>query len=279
MRKSACCVSGSIRLRRRVLRQVHLLPLAVVSIYRDLISRQPLLTVFAGLLLALALPTAVMLAVDDRTWRDVAIWAKPLKFMLSTAAFAATTAWFVGLLSKDMQRSRLVRGLAWTVVITSSFEVGYISLQASLGDGSHHNVGDPFHAAMFGLMALAAVALTATQALLAWLVARYSPARHTVFGRSVVIGLLLTFVLATASGFLLGGQQPPAGVGLPVVGWHLGQADARPAHFMGVHAHQLIPLAGWLIERYRVSNAGVGLAAFTVLYGIVWALLTRSALA
>jgi hypothetical protein len=48
---------------------------------------------------------------------------------------------------------------------------------------------------------------------------------------------------------------------------------------MGVHTHQLIPLAGWLLERYRVSNAGVGLAAFTVLYGIVWALLTRSALA
>jgi hypothetical protein len=86
-------------------------------------------------------------------------------------------------------------------------------------------------------------------------------------------------VLATASGFLLGNQQPPAGVGLPVVGWHLGQADARPAHFMGVHTHQLIPLAGWLLGRYRVSNAGVGLAAFTVLYGIVWALLTRSALA
>ena len=72
---------------------------------RELLSRQPLLTVFAGLMLALALPTTVMLAVDDRTWRDVAIWAKPLKFMLSTAAFAATTAWFVGLLPRDMRTS------------------------------------------------------------------------------------------------------------------------------------------------------------------------------
>jgi drug/metabolite transporter (DMT)-like permease len=54
---------------------------------RELLSRQPLLTVFAGLMLVLALPTAVMLAVDDRTWRDVAIWAKPLKFMASTALF------------------------------------------------------------------------------------------------------------------------------------------------------------------------------------------------
>lgn len=247
---------------------------AAGRVYRELLSRQPLLTVFAGLMLALALPTAVMLAVDDRTWRDVAIWAKPLKFMLSTAAFAATTAWFVGLLPKDRRTLPLVRSLAWVVVITSTFEVGYTSLQAALGSGSHHNVGDPLHAALFGLMAIAAVGLTATQAVLAWLIVRHSPEHDTVFGRSVVIGLLLTFVLATASGFLLGGQQPPPGVGLPVVGWHLGHADARPAHFVGVHAHQWIPLAGWLLQRFRISHATVWLAALTLTYVISWVLLT-----
>jgi hypothetical protein len=35
------------------------------------------------------------------------------------------------------------------------------------------------------------------------------------------IGLALTFVLSTVSGLPLGGNQPPVGVGLPVVGWHL----------------------------------------------------------
>jgi hypothetical protein len=241
-------------------------------------SRQPLLTTFAVVMLALALPTALLLALDDRTWRDVAIWAKPLKFMLSTAAFAATTAWFVGLLPKGQQTSPVVRRLAWTVMITSAFEVGYISLQAALGDGSHHNVGDPVHAVLFGLMAIAAVCLTATQAVLAWLIARHSPMRETLFARSVVIGLVLTFVLATASGFMLGGQQPPPGVGWPVVGWHMGQADARPAHFLGVHAHQLLPLAGWFLQRYRVSQAGLWLSVLAVTYALIWALLTLWAL-
>ena len=78
---------------------------------RELMSRQPLLTGFAWLMLALAVPTAFLLAFDDRSWRDVAIWAKALKFMLSTAMFAATTAWFVGLLPRTMQRSSMVRGL------------------------------------------------------------------------------------------------------------------------------------------------------------------------
>jgi hypothetical protein len=164
------------------------------------------------------------------------------------------------------------------VVITSTFEVGYISLQAALGQGSHHNMGDPLHAALFGLMAIAAVGLTATQAVLAGLIWRHRLERDSVFVRSVIVGLMLTFALATASGFMLGGQQPPAGTGLPIVGWHLGQADVRPAHFLGVHAHQLIPLAGWLLQQNRVSHAGRWLSAFTVTYLLGWTLLTLWAL-
>ncbi len=259
-------------------RRPHALTRAAVAVYREFMSRQALLTVFGLSMLALALPTVLLLIMDERTWRDVAIWAKPLKFLLSTAVFAATTAWFIGLLPKDMQSSSMVRRLAWTVVITSAFEVGYIGMQAALGEGSHHNIGDPLHAALFGLMAIAAVCLTATQAQLAWLIARHSPSRETIFVRSVVIGLALTFVLATASGFMLGGQQPPAGVGLPIAGWHLGQADARPAHFLGVHAHQLLPLAGWLLERYRVSQPWGWLSTAAVAYTLIWTLLTLWAL-
>jgi len=246
---------------------------AAIRLGRDLMLRQPLLTVFSALMLVLALPTFILLVLDGRLLRDVPIWLKPLKFMLSSAMFAATTAWFIGLLPASIRTSSMVRGLAWTVVITSVFEVGYISLQAALGQGSHHNVSDPMHASLFGLMAIAAVCLTSTQAVLAWLIARHSPLRETLFVRSVVIGLVLTFVLATASGFMLGAQQPPAGVGLPIVGWHLGQADARPAHFLGLHAHQLIPMAGWFLQRYQVPQAGLWLSVLTAAYVSFWTVL------
>jgi hypothetical protein len=245
---------------------------------RELMSRQPLLTVFAVTMLLLAAPTSALLVLDDRTWRDVAIWAKPLKFMLSTAAFAATTAWFVGLLPKSARVTPAVRGLAWVVVITSTFEVGYISLQAALGQGSHHNMGDPLHATLFGLMAFAAVALTATQVVLAGLIWRHNSERNTVYVQSVIVGLVLTFALATASGFLLGGQQPPAGTGLPIVGWHINQADARPAHFLGVHGHQLLPMVGWLLQRSGTTQAGRWLAAFTLIYVLGWGVLMQIAL-
>lgn len=36
--------------------------------YRELMSRQALLTMFAALMLALAIPASVLLLMDDRTW-------------------------------------------------------------------------------------------------------------------------------------------------------------------------------------------------------------------
>ena len=96
--------------------------------------------------------------------------------------------------------------------------------------------------------------------------------------QTVVIGLVMTFLLATVSGFVLGGQQPPAGVGLPIVGWHLGGADARPAHFLGVHAQQLLPLAGLPLQQGRVSHAARWLTAVALGYGLLWALFLARAL-
>jgi hypothetical protein len=136
--------------------------------------------------------------------------------------------------------------------------------------GSHYNTADSWSAALFGLMALAAVGLTASQAWLAfeiWREPRAAPLTVTALG--VIVGLLLTFVLSTVSGFMLGGQQPPPGPGMPLIGWHPTQ-DVRPAHFLGVHAQQFIPLLGLLAERTLGGYAGVGLATAALIYVMAW---------
>jgi hypothetical protein len=93
----------------------------------------------------------------------------------------------------------------------------------------------------------------------------------------VIMGLLLTFVLSTVSGFLLGGKQPPAGEGLPIVGWHL-YKDIRPSHFLGVHAQQFIPLMGIAADRFLGRYATRALAAGSSLYVLAWCLLTQASL-
>lgn len=247
------------------------------------LRRERFLMRYAVLMFALLFATAVLWAVDERVVREVNVWAKPMKFMAATGGLALTTAVFLALLPTHARAQRSVQGMVWVLVLTSAFEVGYITLQGALGNGSHYNVSHPLLALMFGLMALAAVGLTATQGYLAWVVMRNGLTwGQPVFVQSVVWGLALTFVLATVSGFVLGGLQPPPGQGLPLVGWHLSGGDARPAHFMGVHANQLLPLLGLALMRVRGWQPRVAMGllyAGVTLYVLAWTWLSASALA
>lgn len=239
-------------------------------------QRERMLTLYAFIMLTLMIPTLLVAIIDQRSIRDVAIWAKPLKFLASTALFSISTAWFMGLLPVAVRASRTARTIVWMLIITSLFEVVYISIQAALGSASHYNVADKFHAAMFGLMAVAAVLLVATQAMLAWLIFKYTPERPiTPSTWAVIVGLALTFVLSTASGFMLGGKQPPAGVGLMIAGWHLAGGDVRPAHFLGVHAQQIIPFAGLVLQRFVAPYALAAVAVFSIAYLSAWLMLAR----
>ena len=116
--------------------------------------------------------------------------------------------------------------------------------------------------------------LTASQAWLAWEIWKEQRGSGlSVEALGVVIGLVLTFVLSTISGFMLGGHQPPAGQGLPIVGWHL-YKDIRPAHFLGVHAQQWIPVWGLIAATFMGSLAQIGLISGSLLYVLLWGIAT-----
>lgn len=211
---------------------------------------------------------------DARTLREVGIWVKPLKFMAATALFAWTTVWVSHLANPAVTSGSSYAWICVLIITTSLFEVAYITYQASEGAASHYNTSDPWHAFLYGVMALAAVGLTASQGWLAWEIWKESKSGEmSVITWSVVIGLMLTFSLSTVSGFFLGGNQPPAGQGLPIVGWHL-YRDIRPSHFLGVHAQQFIPLLGLLADRFLGNYAIQGLSTGSIFYVISWAVLT-----
>ncbi|NBW48747.1 MAG: hypothetical protein EBR49_01415 [Betaproteobacteria bacterium] len=232
-----------------------------------------------GSLMALALAITYCISLyDSRTLREVGVWIKPMKFMAATAVFAWTTVWLTDLTGGAVANGSAFPWIAALLIVTSLFEVAYITYQGSRGEASHYNTSDPVHALLFGLMGIAAVGLTASQAWLAWEIWKLQDSWTTpVAALGVVVGLLLTFVLATVSGFLLGGNQPPAGQGLPLLGWHL-HKDIRPSHFLGVHAQQFIPLMGLFAERFLGSWAAYGFGVGATLYVVTWALLTWTGL-
>jgi hypothetical protein len=242
------------------------------SPWASLWQREPRLVAFALLMLLLLLPAAIGLGLDDRTLRDVNVWVKPMKFMASVAVLALTTAWFAPMLPDAVRRSRGFSWLVWTLILTGGFEVMYITLQAGLGQASHYNVGDAFHATMYTLMGGAAMVLTATQPWLAWLIWRHGDRRVApAYRQAVLLGLVLTFVLGASVGIMLGGGPPATGAGLPVVGWSRSMGDLRVAHFIGIHAGQMLPLAGFVLARWWPRAALAGVWGVTALWTALWA--------
>ena len=239
----------------------------------EVLRRERTLTLFALFMVLAMVPTLLALGLDERLLRGVSLWAKPLKFMASLSVFALTTAWFIGLLPAAQRQTRALRLVVWTIVIAGTGEVGYICLQAALGQASHYNINDRLHAVMYQLMGAGALSLMLTQLVLAHQIARHArPGLHPAWREAVVLGLLMTFVLGVGSAAALSNAQPPAGAGLPLVGWHLGGGDLRPAHFIGSHAQQLVPLAGALLVRAWPARARLLLWAFAAGYSALWLL-------
>ena len=246
----------------------------ILSNWSALSLASKVLVIYGGLMLVALGLTYLVSLTDIRTIRDVGVWVKPMKFMAATVLFAWTTVWLVTIANTSVGNGQTYIWITTLLIITSLFEVVYITYQGSQGEPSHYNNSDILHMVLFGVMAVAAVGLTATQAWLAWEIWQ----EQKVMGLSVVtlgvlIGLVLTFILSTVSGFMLGGNQPPAGFGLPIVGWHL-YRDIRPSHFLGVHAQQFIPLLGLLVECFAGQYANVGLLAGTAAYISAWLFLT-----
>ena len=124
--------------------------------------------------------------------------------------------------------------------------------------------------------------LSATQPALAWLLLRHAdPARAPAYRLAVLIGLVLTFVLGASVGGLLSAMQPPETAALPVIGWSLAGGDLRPAHFLGIHAQQALPLVGLAVAGWTAATARRTVwavtAAYVLLFGVAlaWGLVGR----
>lgn len=224
-------------------------------------TRTPWLWWVAIACLAASIGSLVMMRIDPTQLNGINIWIKPWKFQISVAIHLLTLGFFGVLLAQSTVNARRLQTISIVAVVSSVFELSYISLQAARGQASHFNNSSTIAEVMYALMGIGAVSLTACAGVLGWWILRERAAGSIDLARTAIgWGLIIGCVLGTASGAYVGGQTShwvggtlsDAG-SLPVVGWSRDGGDLRVAHFFGLHAMQLLALLAWPI--YKLSGA------------------------
>jgi hypothetical protein len=238
----------------------------------ELFDRNRLLFVVTCFNVVLALCFTALMAVDSRTILGRNVWTKPWKFATSIAIFTATMAWILPSLSLTERRERLV---TYIIGGAMTIEIVLISTQAARGVASHFNNSTPLDSTIFAVMGVTITISSIAVAYVLWRIVRTPPDLTRAYLRSIQVGMFV-FVLASFQGWLMVSYDGHSvgvaaeSAGLPLFNWKVTGGDLRIAHFIGLHALQVLPLTGYVVARSnRLSRTESLLAVGTVsvLYG------------
>ena len=226
------------------------------------------LTALSGLLL---IATLIWGQLDQRTLDGVPVWVKPTKFAVSFLVHFATLAIIVALMSPENAELRIVAGVGWVLAAVFVAEMAYLIFQAVQAQHSHFNDTTSFHSMMYSLMGLGAVVLVALPVVIAWLAKddiAFGPATQSGIWWGAIISFVLTVIIGGYLGgngsHFVGDQSNPELV-LPFFGWSTEVGDLRPAHFLSLHALQVLPLIGLWADRADHGITTIWVAGFIYL--------------
>ena len=225
------------------------------------------LTAMGVVMIALLAAAGAGLVFDPREITGAPAWLKPAKFAASIGIYALTLAW-VFMYLREWPRTRRV--VSWITTITLLLEIVIIDVQAWRGTTSHFNVGTVMDGVLFTIMGLAIVVQTAAAVAVAVALWRQRFSDRAL-GWALRLGMTITIVGAMTGGLMtqptraqidnaraghrmtVAGAHtvgaPDGGPGLPGTGWSRQHGDLRVAHFLGLHALQMLPLATVLFVR------------------------------
>jgi hypothetical protein len=264
-----------------------------VLVLKRLWQTSPELTATALLMLAALAGAGIGLVLDPRTITGAPAWLKPAKFAASIAIYSLTLAWIFTLLP-DWRRTRRIVG--WVTAVTLVLEMIIISAQAWRGTASHFNVATPLDAVLFTVMGVAIFVQTLASITVATALWR----QHfgdAALGWALRMGMTLTIVGAFTGGLMTrptsaqlaaarAGERltiagahtvgaPDGGPGLIGSGWSTEHGDLRVAHFVGLHAVQVLPIVAMVFARFaalgrvRTRLTIVAAASYLTLYVIL----------
>lgn len=267
--------------------------LTIKSFFELLWRSDRRLTATGLAMLALLAANGIGLLVDPREIGGMPAWMKPAKFAAYIGIYTLTLAWVFTYLPEWVRTRRAV---SWITVATLVIEIIVIDVQAWRGATSHFNVGTLVDGILFSIMGLAIFVqtLAATAVAVALWRQRFS---DRAMGWALRLGMTITIIGAMSGGLMtaptraqladaragnrmtISGSHtvgaPDGGPGLPGTGWSRTHGDLRVAHFLGLHALQMLPLLSLIVagrgwqEARRVRLTLAASASYISLFGLL----------
>jgi len=216
----------------------------------ELYLRNAPLAIFGWVSLAGAVICALLINVSDTQVLGISAWIKPFKFFISTTIFVWSMAWYM----THLPQSSVISIYNWVVIAVLAFELFWISFQAARGQLSHFNMTSEFNSMMFGLMGIAITVMTLFTLFIGFQFFISSIDLPAGYLWGIRLGIII-FVIFAFEGGLMGSQlshtvgAPDGGKGIPFFNWSVSHGDLRIAHFVGMHALQVLPILGFYVFR------------------------------
>jgi hypothetical protein len=230
----------------------------------------PILCLTSALLFVGAAMAFPLLFLDPRQIGGASVWAGPVRLFLSMAIYCGTILVFGTMMGPSRVFHRVGALISGVAVLALTLTVA----QASRGEGAFSQ-SSPWGYAVGATMGVAFTALWISSIFLT-----LAMFRQPMGAPGMAWAVRLSMVIAQAGmtlGFLMfspHGSGPE--VGLPFLGWSAEGGDFRPAHFVGLHAIQVLPALAWLLGRRRslsdahqVTLVGVASAGYAALMGVL----------
>ena len=197
---------------------------------------------FAGFAL-----TILFSFIDKRKVSGVNVWLKPMKFFSSIAIYLFTMSWILFYLSVD------ITVISIWIAAVMYFEMFLIFFQAARGTTSHFNTSSAFNIVVYASMG---TAITINTIICAYVLYLFFMPEVKITGSylwGVRAGIFI-FIIASLEGFAMTKRNSHTvnakdeGKGIPFLNWSREGGDLRVAHFIGLHALQILPFIAVFIK-------------------------------
>ena len=228
-------------------------PSAVRAFFHELDSTDPLLSRLGWVLMCVVPLLATLAFFVPASFHGINPWIKPIKFSLSFSTFATTISVFLLALRIPEWQLRLARRV---IAVSVALEIFSLAAQAgrTLFAAGSHTLLDSLLAQMTNSMVMINTAIVTAMFFLLCL----NRVHSSLVDRPMLAALrysVAIFLIGNAVGgyMLARGSHtvgaPDGGRGLPFVNWSTIGGDLRIAHFIAIHAIQIVPLFAYILAQ------------------------------